>query len=152
MPARATRRPPSPWAAPPSNGAPIDDYELRIEGGSSVSVGAATGYTWDGLTNGVPVSFSVRAHNSAGWGPWSGPSPAVTPDIEPGRPASPTVQFADRALIVTWSPPANEGSAITNYDIQIGGGTSAVQRIGTTPSSAGKASPTARSTRSRCAP
>ena len=120
------------WAAPPSNGAPIDDYELRIEGGSSVSVGTATGYTWDGLANGVPVSFSVRAHNSAGWGPWSGPSPAVTPDIEPGRPAAPTVQFADRALIVTWSPPANEGSAITNYDIQIGGDTSAVQRIGAT--------------------
>ena len=119
------------WAAPPSNGAPIDDYELRIEGGSSHSVGTATGYTWDGLTNGVPVSFSVRAHNSAGWGPWSGPSPAVTPDIEPGRPAAPTVQFADRALIVTWAPPANEGSAITNYDIQIGGGASAVQRIGT---------------------
>ena len=120
------------WAAPPSNGAPIDDYELRIEGGSSVSVGTATGYTWNGLTNGVPVSFSVRAHNSAGWGPWSGPSPAVTPDIEPGRPAAPTVQFADRALIVTWSPPANEGSAITNYDIQIGGNASAVQRIGAT--------------------
>ena len=31
------------WAAPPSNGAPIDDYELRIEGGSSVNVGTATG-------------------------------------------------------------------------------------------------------------
>jgi hypothetical protein len=120
------------WAAPPSNGAPIDDYELRIEGGSSVNVGTATGYTWNGLANGVPVSFSVRAHNSAGWGPWSGSSPAVTPDIEPGRPAAPTVQFADRALIVSWSPPANEGSAITNYDIQIGGGASAVQRIGAT--------------------
>ena len=29
-------------------------------------------------------------------------------------------------------PPANEGSAITNYDIQIGGNASAVQRIGAT--------------------
>ena len=86
------------WAAPPSNGAPIDDYELRIEGGETPSVGTATGYTWTGLTNGQPVPFSVRAHNSAGWGPWSGPSPAVTPDIEPGRPAAPTVQFADGAL------------------------------------------------------
>jgi hypothetical protein len=78
------------------------------------------------------VAFSVRAHNSAGWGPWSGPSPAVTPDIEPGRPASPAVQFADGALIVSWSPPANQGSAITNYDVQIGGGASAIQRIGAT--------------------
>ena len=54
----------------------------------------------------------------------------MTPDIEPGRPAAPSVQFADGALLVSWSPPANEGSAITNYDIQIGGGTSAIQRIG----------------------
>jgi large repetitive protein len=118
------------WSAPPSNGAPIDDYELRIDGGESRSVGTATAYTWNGLTNGTPVAFSVRAHNAAGWGPWSGSSPAVTPDIAPGRPAAPSVQFADGALLVSWSPPANEGSAITNYDVQIGGGSSAIQRIG----------------------
>ena len=80
------------------------------------------------------MSFSVRAHNQAGWGPWSGPSPSVTPDIEPGRPAAPTVQFADSALVVSWSPPANEGSAITAYDLQIGGGASAIQRVGTATS------------------
>ena len=40
------------WAEPPSNGAAIDDYELRIEGGASTSTGGATGYTWNGLTNG----------------------------------------------------------------------------------------------------
>jgi large repetitive protein len=118
------------WAAPPSNGAPIDDYELRIDGGASVHTDTATAHTWNGLTNGVAVTFSVRAHNSAGWGPWSGSSPAVTPDIEPGRPAAPNVQFADGKLLVSWSPPANEGSAITNYDIQIGGGTSGIQRVG----------------------
>ena len=33
---------------------------------------------------------------------------------------------------VSWSPPANEGSAITAYDLQIGGGASAIQRIGNT--------------------
>jgi hypothetical protein len=118
------------WSAPPSNGAPIDDYEIRIGDGGGQSIGNTTGYTWTGLTNGEPVQFSVRAHNSAGWGDWSGPSPVITPDIEPGRPAAPTVQFADGALIVSWNPPANEGSAITNYDLQIGGGDSNVQRLG----------------------
>ncbi len=118
------------WVAPAANGAPIDDYEIRIGGGAGQSIGNTTGYTWTGLNNGEAVQFSVRAHNSAGWGDWSGPSPAVTPDVEPGRPAAPTVQFADSALIVSWNPPANEGSAITNYDLQIGGGTSAVQRVG----------------------
>ena len=114
-----------------SNGAPIDQYEIRIGEGEARTVGNQTGYTWSGLTNGEGVSFNVRAHNTAGWGPWSAPSPVVTPDIEPGRPAAPTVQFADGALIVSWSPPANEGSAITAYDLQIGGGASAVQRVGT---------------------
>ena len=57
----------------------------------------------------------------------------IAPDgAAPAPGAAPTVQFADRALIVTWSPPANEGSAITNYDIQIGGNASALQRIGAT--------------------
>ncbi len=119
------------WAAPSSNGAPIDDYEIRIGEGEARSVGNQTGYTWTGLTNGAGISFNVRAHNSAGWGPWSAPSPVVTPDIEPGRPAAPTVQFADSALVVAWSPPANEGSAIIAYDIQVGGGASAIQRVGT---------------------
>ena len=120
------------WAAPPANGAPIDAYELAIAGGASQQLGPQTGFTWNGLTNGQPVSFTVRAHNAAGWGPWSGPSPAVTPDIEPGRPAAPSVQFADSALVVTWSPPANEGSAIVAYDLQIGGNAGAIQRVGNT--------------------
>jgi large repetitive protein len=118
------------WAAPAANGAPVDDYEIRIGEGGGRSIGNTTGFTWTGLTNGDGVQFSVRAHNVAGWGPWSGPSPVVTPDIEPGRPAAPTVEFADGALVVSWNPPANEGSTITNYDLQIGGGASAVQRVG----------------------
>ncbi|MET0325053.1 MAG: fibronectin type III domain-containing protein, partial [Ilumatobacteraceae bacterium] len=110
---------------------PIDSYELQANGATQ-ALGMQTGFTWTGLTNGQPVQFIVRAHNSAGWGPWSGASAPVTPDIEPGRPAAPAVQFADGALQVSWSPPANEGSAITAYDLQIGGGASAIQRIGNT--------------------
>ena len=118
------------WAAPPSNGAPIDDYELRIAGR------AAVGRHPDRLHVDRPdqrrsPSRSASAPTTAPAGVrGAAPSPVVTPDIEPGRPAAPTVQFADGALIVTWSPPANEGSAITAYDIQIGGSASAVQRIG----------------------
>lgn len=118
------------WSAPPANGAGIDNYEVRIGEGPGRAVGNVTGFTFDGLTNGEAVQFSVRAENSAGWGDWSAPSPAVVPDVEPGRPAAPSVQFADRALLVSWAPPANEGSAILNYDIRIGGGRSQVQRIG----------------------
>ena len=122
------------WSAPAANGAPIDDYELRIGEGGGQSVGATTGFTWNGLTNGQAVQFSVRAHNSAGWGPWSGASAPITPDIEPGRPAAPSAQFSDGALDVSWSPPANDGSVITGYDLQIGGGASAIVQVGATTS------------------
>lgn len=120
------------WSAPQANGAGIDDFAIRIGGaGDGQSVGTATGHTFSGLRNGAPVQFSVRAHNTAGWGEWSPLSEAVTPDIEPERPAAPTAQFADGALIVTWSPPPdNGGSAILGYDIQIGGGASGVQPVG----------------------
>ena len=122
------------WPAPPTNGAPIDDYAIRVGGGDGRSIGNTTSYTWGELRNGEPVQFSVRAHNAAGWGEWSPPSAAVTPDIEPGRPSAPTVTFDDSALIVNWSPPHNEGSAIQSYNLQIGGGANEVRNVGGTTS------------------
>jgi hypothetical protein len=118
------------WQAASPNGAPIDDYEIRVNGGGGQSIGNTTSYTWDGLTNGEAVQFSVRAHNAAGWGEWSEPSAPVTPDIEPGRPSAPTVTFDDGALIVNWTPPYNEGSAIQSYNLQIGGSANEVRNVG----------------------
>ena len=126
---RPATRPPRSPGRPRRPTAPRSTTTRSASATATVSRSATRpGYTWSGLTNGEAVQFSVRAHNSAGWGDWSGPSPAVTPDIEPGRPAAPTVQFADGALIVVVEPAGNEGSAITNYDLQIGGGASNVQR------------------------
>ncbi len=118
------------WTLPPSNGAPIDAVELQIEGGETVGLGVVTSHTLDALTNGRPYRFRVRAANVAGWGEWSQFSAAVTPDTEPGRPQSPTVEFGDGELRVSWTPPPNEGSAITGYELEIGGGESAVQELG----------------------
>ena len=85
------------WSPAEGNGAGVDGYEVQ-GGGQTLSTGGSTTATFSGLTNGVPVQFTVRAHNAAGWSEWSAPSPAVTPDVVPGRPAAPTVQFGNGQL------------------------------------------------------
>ena len=117
------------WSPAEGNGAGVDAYEVQ-GGGQTISTGGSTTATFGGLTNGVPVQFTVRAHNAAGWSEWSAPSPAVTPDVVPGRPAAPAVQFGNGQLTVTWSPPANEGSAINNYNLEIGGNAGEVRAVG----------------------
>ena len=77
-------------------------------------------------------------------------SPAVTPDIEPGRPAAPTRAVRRRRLLVSWSPPANEGSAITELRLADRRRHVGVQRIGVDHRrSAGTGLSNGRSTRSR---
>ncbi len=119
------------WGLPPANGAPITGVELETDAGSTISLGAASSHTLNGLVNGRPYRFRVRAQNEAGWSEWSGWSAAVTPDTIPGRVATPTVQFGDGQLTVTWPAPYNEGSAITGYEIEIGGGRNEVVSRGT---------------------
>ncbi|MCP5026727.1 MAG: tandem-95 repeat protein [Actinomycetia bacterium] len=113
------------WVTPPSNGAPIDDYIIEHDQGGSLQLGdASSSHRWDALTNGTTYRFRIQARNKAGWGEFSDWSQPVIPDIEPGRPATPTLQFDDGALVVTWTKPPNEGTAITNYTLEIGGGAS----------------------------
>ncbi len=119
------------WGQAAANGSPIDDIQISMDGGGTwQSVGVTNSHVFTGLPNGVAVSFQVRAHNEAGWGPSSGRSAPVTPDTEPDRPAAPTVTFGDRSLAVSWSTPTNQGSAILHYELEIGGGASGVQQLG----------------------
>lgn len=112
------------WAAPPANGAPITGYEIAnaANPGAIITTTAASSVTLTGLQNGVEVSFVVRAVNAVGPGDFSAQSAAVIPDEPPGRPAPPTVTAGDGRLIVSWTPPANDGSPISNYVLRISGG------------------------------
>jgi len=70
------------WMAPTSAGSfPITDYEVASApiGGSCLVKAPALMCTVSGLTNGTAYTFTARALNGAGWGPWSGASNAVTP-------------------------------------------------------------------------
>ena len=122
------------WTAPSANGAAIDDYDVRYRpaGGSWTELpdgvkSAATSATVTGLTNRTAYEVQVRAGNSAGDGPWSA-SATGTPEASasaPSAPSSPGLTAGDGQLGVSWTPPADNGAAIDDYDVRyrpVGGG------------------------------
>ena len=124
------------WTAPDMTGKPaITDYdvEYRLSGGTWVDLsfdGTETSDTITGLTPGVEYEARVRASNAEGTGLWSDPGAGFTKvlpsadDITnpPGQPDAPSVSPAgsspQTALSVTWTAPADNGSAITGYNIR----------------------------------
>ena len=113
------------WRPPARRGdSAVTDYDVRYRasGASSWSdhpfTGTGTATTIAGLTAGTTYSVQVRARNSQGAGAYS-PSATATPNEKPGRPAAPTVSAASGAsLRVSWTAPTNNGTAITDYDVQ----------------------------------
>lgn len=104
------------------NGAPVSGYTLTDrESGATYSC-SATSCPVTGLRNGVKHSFTVVAHNDVGDSAPSAPSPAVLVDASPQQPASPTVEAGSGSLHVSWTEPANEGSAITGYLLYVSSG------------------------------
>ena len=76
---------------------------------------SALEYTITMLTNGTQYDVQVRAVNSNGDGMWSG--------TEIGTPAVPaptitSLRADDRALLVSWSPPAGITSKVEAYDVR----------------------------------
>ncbi|MGN6608779.1 MAG: Ig-like domain-containing protein [Jatrophihabitans sp.] len=114
------------WPSPAYNGGvPIDGFYVTYAGSPAGGRRcAASGCIIDGLKNGQQYTFTVRTKNlvgeySLGTGTVSNPA---TPDTKPLAPATVTVAPAgDGKLMVSWSPATNNGSALTNYYLQISG-------------------------------
>ncbi len=112
------------WTAAAANGSAITGYQLQQDGGSwndiAGSSATTTSYTKDGLMNGTPYAFSVRAVNGVGFGEASD-SISVTVGA-PGAPASLSATPGDGQVTLTWTAAADNGSAITRYQYQQDGG------------------------------
>lgn len=111
------------WTAPAFNGgAPIDYYVIQYSdngttwttSGTSVSLSA----TVIGLSNGTNYVFRVIAHNSVGNGAASGASNGATPGTAPGAPTGVAGTVDDRKSSVSWTAPADNGYAITSYEVR----------------------------------
>ena len=112
------------WGAPVDGGSVITGYEVlyrpSTSSGSYTALNTtATSIMIPGLTNGTGYTVFVRAQNAEGSGEWSDAA-SGTPTSgasAPGKPGLPSVVAGDRSLTVSWSPPADSGSAITGYEI-----------------------------------
>ena len=117
------------FTVPPGNGSVVTSLDIRYSsnGGttwtehligleSGTPTGANFRYPVTGLTNGVAYQVQVRAKNQHGAGPWSDVYTA-TPGT-PDAPSAPTLTAGDHKLLVNWSAPGNNGSAITDYDVR----------------------------------
>lgn len=107
------------WDAPVSNGEPITSYRVTTTPGGVVTECPATTCAIAGLTNDTEYTFTVVARNAVGDSPTSPPSGPARPDARPGAPAVPAVTWGDGQLGVSWTAPANTGSPIREYQLEI---------------------------------
>lgn len=107
------------WSAPASDGGdPITGYQVTAAPGGASCTTTGLQCTVSGLANAVAYTFTVTASNAAGASAPSTPSNSVTPNggtQVPGAPTNIVVAVANASLVVSWSAPANGGSAITGY-------------------------------------
>jgi titin len=114
------------WSAPSSNGgSTITGYKVyRGTSSGSLSILTTLGnvltYTNTGLTNGQTYHYKVSAVNSAGEGLQSS-EVSSTPVTVPTAPQSFSATAGNTQIVLSWSPPANDGGAvITGYKVYRG--------------------------------
>jgi titin len=116
------------WSAPTfDGGSPITGYKIERATGDSATwtvVTANTGSTTTtstvtGLTNGTVYRIRITAINLVGE---SVPSEIATgtPRGAASAPLAPTGNGNNASAFITWSAPANNGSPITDYEVQYG--------------------------------
>ncbi|MEM9097661.1 MAG: fibronectin type III domain-containing protein [Pseudomonadota bacterium] len=118
------------WSQPNNNGAAISDYviERQISGGGFVTLndGAGTGLSFvdTGLSNGVVHEYRVSAVNSEGTGAASAvasATPASSATV-PGQVTGLSATPGDAEVSLSWTAPADGGSPLTDYIIEVNTG------------------------------
>lgn len=122
------------WSAPSSNGtSSVTSYIATVSPGGATctwTVGPLN-CTVSGLTNGTTYRATVRAYSAVGPGLLSANSTAFVPYKAPSAPPIVSIAPGDGQITVTWSAAANNGSAITRYDVEAQPGGNSCSTTGT---------------------
>ena len=106
------------WLEPANEGSSIIKYAVTVSGdGTGIRETGDTEYVWKDLENGNTYCFRVRAVNSLGEGDWSAQSCEV-PAAPPDAPPAPVVLRGSELVDLSWTPPANNGDPISDYQIR----------------------------------
>jgi hypothetical protein len=113
------------WVAASPNGSAITAYEVSAADATTSANGGETcawttgplTCTVTGLTDGDTYTFTVTARNSVGVGPHSPTSAAIVPAAAPAAPSDVTVAPGSGSVDVSWSEPADGGSAVTAFTV-----------------------------------
>jgi hypothetical protein len=91
-------------------------FTVTSSPGSFTANGATSPITVEGLQSATDYSFTVVATNEYGSSPASGSSNTILATTVPATPAAPTASSPTAGFDnISWTAPANGGTAITNY-------------------------------------
>lgn len=114
------------WAAADKHGKDITKYTVRDNLGRSTTCSTELFCLIEGLTPGTTYTFEVVATNERGDGPASTPSPQIRPDECAAAPTNVQLTFdpatnpkAGGQLVASWEKPANKGTPIEGYVVQV---------------------------------
>ena len=113
------------FTAGSNGGSTITNYEYQLDGGGPwlpfTPPQTSSPVTISGLTNGVAHTVKLRAFNSAGPGVASTATSSVTPMTAASAPTGLTATPHDQSIDVAFTPGADGGSAISNYEYRLNG-------------------------------
>ena len=121
------------WPRNSEKGTPFTQYQLRYRKAPATAwtmyetarwiYSQTPPFAFDGfnVADGVfgygdRYTMQLRATTGLGWSRWS--APVVVIVGSPARPSKPVLKAGHRSLGVSWTAPANNGSAITGYDVR----------------------------------
>lgn len=100
----------------PADSPAATSYTVTSSPGSYTATGASSPLSVTGLQSDTAYTFTVVATNTVGNSPASAASNSITATTVPATPSAPSASSPNANQdVVSWSAPANGGSAITDY-------------------------------------
>ena len=106
-----------------NGGTPVIDYRIWSDQATDVYMPvisnlAATSYLVTGLSVGDLYKFKVEARNAFGYSEFSDVVEILAAQI-PDKPDAPVTTFDRTTVVISWTAPFEQGSAITGYRVYI---------------------------------